>query len=110
MNWEKIGETSRNYKAQPSPEAWDRVQSRLQNHQKPVIKLRILWQAAAAVLCVFGAAGILYWDQSRPMLAEPVFTLEALNSNQVDQVAVMALDFRKFLEAHHPDLAHPAKK
>lgn len=104
MNWEKIGETSRNFKAQPSKEGWNRVQIRLQNKQKPIILMSTWLKVAAAALLVLGIAGTLYWNQSVPTEAESTFTLEALNSEEVDQVAVMALDFTKYIESHHPEL------
>lgn len=108
MNWEKIGETSRNFKAQPSGEAWNRVQTRLQNKQKPSILMSTWMKVAAAALLVLGIAGTLYWNQPSPADANPIFTLEALNAEEVDQVAVMALDFTKYIEIHHPDMVlHP---
>jgi len=109
MNWEKIGETARNYSIEPSAQAWQKVEERLHSEPHPQKKQRPFFRAAAAIL-ILAVAGTLYWNNVKERERAQAFTLELVNPEDVDQVALMALDFRKYLEIHHPTLAHPSKR
>jgi hypothetical protein len=109
MNWEKIGAESKHFRMEPSPEAWYSVEERIRNEQGKVWNFRSVLKVAAAILLLV-VAGIWYLGQPKPQGVPPSYTLESLPLDEVDEVAVMALNFRNFLEINHPDIMENSKR
>lgn len=109
-----IKEQADSYRIQPSQQAWERVEHRLD--QQPQVQVRRLslrhWAAAASVLGLVAIAALLLFRPDQGTQMEAVATmetqqppeLEMLNTANTDGVALMALDFTRYLEQNHPEM------
>lgn len=109
-----IREQAESFRMQPPQQAWERVERRLDQQPKGMVRPLSLrhWAAAASVLGLVAIAALLLFrpDQSTQMESVAAMEmqqapeLEMLDTGDTDGVALMALDFTRFLEQHHPEM------
>jgi len=109
-----IREQAESFRMQPSHEAWERVERRLDQQPKGLVRRLSFrhWAAAASVLGLAAIAALLLLrpDQGTQMESAAVMEtqqapeLEMLNPADTDGVALMAIDFTRFLEHNHPEM------
>lgn len=57
-----FNERLQNYERKPRPEAWDKLQARLQQNETPIVPLWWKVARAASVVFLLGTAGYLVWE------------------------------------------------
>lgn len=109
-----IKEQAESYRAQPSQQAWERVERRLDEQPKGVVRRMSFqyWAAAASVLGLVAIAALLLFRPGRSAQMESTAVmeiqqapeLEVLDVANTDGVALMAVEYTRFLERHHPEM------
>ena len=106
-------EGGQNLRVQPSPQAWQRLERRLDRHKRPDGKVVLLhWASAIAAMLVL-VAGMYFWsDFMKPehlaMQGEAVpHSLEVLENTQGCKPYCLVLQARKELPAYY---ANPVEK
>lgn len=109
-----IKEQAESYRVQPSQQAWERLERRLDEQPSAVIRRLSLrhWAAAASVMGLVAIAALLLFrpgQSAGPEAASIMETysapeLELLNPSDTDGVALMAVEYTRFLEHNHPEM------
>lgn len=109
-----IKKQAESFRMQPSQEAWDRLEQRLDQQPKGIVRHLSLrhWAAAASVMGLVAVAALLLFrpGQSAQMESGAVMErqqapeLEMLDVTNTDEVALMAVDYTRFLERNHPEM------
>lgn len=109
-----IKQQAESHRIQPSQQAWERVEHRLHEQPKGMVRRLSLryWAAAASVLGLAIISALMLFRPGNSVLSESSAAAEmqfapeweVLDTSDTDGVALMAVDYTRFLEQHHPEM------
>ncbi|HRF39984.1 MAG TPA: hypothetical protein PK198_14435 [Saprospiraceae bacterium] len=110
-----IKQQAESYRMQPSQQAWERLERRLGEQPKSAVVRRLSlrhWAAAASVLGMAAIAALLLLrpdnsaqpESAAVMEMQQAPELEMLDMTNTDEVALMAVNYTRFLERNHPEM------